>query len=148
MTQTNTHIRKAPLYRQLFAMFYDSLLIIAILFIATAILLAFNHGVAINNEQSPFYNVYLLLIIYFYYAWFWHKSGQTVGMKVWKIQIINENGYLPSWNQSFLRLMAALVSITCFGLGYWWHIPFNYTWHDRISQTVIIDLRTEKLTDS
>lgn len=144
MTQTKKQYRKAPLYRQLFAMFYDSLLLMAILFIATAILLVFNHGEAITTEQSPFYSIYLLLIVFFFYAWFWRKSGQTLGMKVWKIQIIHESGYLPSWQHSFLRLSTALLSIACLGLGYWWFIPFKYTWHDRISQTMIIDLRPEK----
>jgi len=118
-------------------MVYDSLLIISILFIATAILLPFNHGEAISNK---FYSFYLLIIVFIFYGWFWNVSGQTLGMKVWKIRIINENGFNPSWPVSFLRLCFALISIGFFGLGYWWRLFRPYTWHDHFSQTRIIDI--------
>ncbi|MBC8212331.1 MAG: RDD family protein [Gammaproteobacteria bacterium] len=127
----------ASLIKQMIAMVYDSLLIISILFIATAILLPFNQGEAINNQ---FYTFYLFIIIFIFYSWFWNISGQTLGMKVWKIRIINENGFNPSWPVCFLRLCFALISIGCFGLGYWWRLFKPYTWHDHFSQTRIIDV--------
>ena len=123
-------------------MFYDSLLIIAILFAATAILLPFNQGEAITG---PFFSLYLLLIVFIFYSWFWNKAGQTLGMKVWKIRIINEYGFNPSWPVSFLRLGFAILSMACFGLGYWWRLFTPYTWHDRLSQTRIVD--TSSLPD-
>ena len=127
----------ASLLKQLVAMLYDSLLIIALLFIATAILLPLNKGEAIGG---PLYSLYLLLIIFIFYSWFWNKSGQTLGMKVWKIRIIDDDGFNPSWPVSFLRLMFALLSIGCIGLGYLWRLFTPYTWHDKLSQTRIIDV--------
>jgi uncharacterized RDD family membrane protein YckC len=127
----------ASLFKQLLAMVYDSLLIIAILFAATAILLPFNQGEAISNK---FFTFYLLIIIFIFYSWFWNVSGQTLGMKVWKIRIINESGFNPSWGVCFLRLGFALISFACFGLGYWWRLFKPYTWHDHFSQTRIIDI--------
>lgn len=127
----------ASLLKQLAAMLYDSLLIIALLFVATAILLPLNKGEAING---PIYTLYLLLVIFIFYSWFWNKSGQTLGMKVWKIRIINDYGFNPSWPISFLRLMFALLSISCLGAGYLWRLFTPYTWHDRLSQTRIIDV--------
>ena len=127
----------ASLIKQLISMLYDSLLIASILFLATAILLPFNQGNAINH---PAYHIYLILIVFIFYSWFWNKTGQTLGMKVWKIKIINEYGLNPSWATSFLRLMFALLSIACFGLGYLWRLFTPYTWHDRLSQTRIIDV--------
>lgn len=144
MNNSKSEYKKAPLYRQLLAMLYDSLLILAILFIAMGILIAFNSGEAINQTNSPFYQIYLLMIIFFFYGWFWHKSGQTLGMKVWKVKIIHESGYLPSWIHCYTRLAFALVSIAVFGLGYWWTLFFGYTWHDKISSTLILDLRPER----
>ncbi len=123
-------------------MFYDSLLIIAILFAATAILLPFNQGEAITG---PFFSLYLLLIVFIFYSWFWNKAGQTLGMMVWKIRIINEDGFNPSWPVRFLRLGFAILSMACFGLGYWWRLFTPYTWHDRLSQTRIVD--TSSLPD-
>jgi uncharacterized RDD family membrane protein YckC len=128
----------ASLIKQLAAMIYDSLLIIAILFISTAIALIFNDGNAI--ESSPVFSLYLILIIFIFYSWFWRKSGQTLGMRVWKIRIVSELGGNPSWSICFLRLTFALLSIACLGLGYWWRLVKPYTWHDRLSQTSIISV--------
>jgi uncharacterized RDD family membrane protein YckC len=128
----------ASLIKQLAAMIYDSLLIIAILFISTAIALIFNNGNAI--ESSPIFSLYLILIIFTFYSWFWRKSGQTLGMRVWKIRIVSEFGGNPSWSICFLRLTFSLLSIACLGLGYWWRLVKPYTWHDRLSQTNIINV--------
>lgn len=127
----------AGLFKQLLAMLYDSLLIAAVLFIGTAILLPFNRGEAISG---PIYSVYLILLVFIFYAGFWQKGGQTLGMKVWKIRIINEYGFNPSWSIGFLRLFFALLSFACLGLGYLWRLFTPYTWHDRLSQTRIIDV--------
>ncbi len=128
----------ARLWKQFAAMLYDSLLLLAILFVATAIAIAFNRGEAI--ESNPMFNLYLLLTVFTFYAWFWHKSGQTLGMRAWKIRIVSEFGGNPSWQISYLRLIFALLSIACFGLGYFWRLFKPYTWHDRLSQTRVIDI--------
>ena len=128
----------AKLWRQFAAMFYDSLLITAILFVATAIALVFNNGEAI--ETNHFYNLFLLLLIFIFYSWFWTHRGQTLGMRVWKIRIVSELGGLPGWSSCFIRLIFALVSIICLGLGYWWRLFKPYTWHDHLSQTRIVDI--------
>ena len=83
----------ASLLKQFAAMLYDSLLIFAVLFFATAVALIFNQGEAI--ESSPLFNLYLLFMLFSFYAWFWHKSGQTLGMRVWKIRIVSEFGGNP-----------------------------------------------------
>ncbi len=122
-------------------MIYDSLLIFAVLFVAAAIVMIFNRGEAI--ESSPAFTFYLLFSLFTFYAWFWHKSGQTLGMRVWEIRIVSEFGGNPSWGTSYLRLMFALLSLACFGLGYFWRLFKPYTWHDRLSQTNIIDMSSQ-----
>lgn len=128
----------ASLIKQLAAMLYDSLLIFAVLFFASAIALIFNQGEAI--ESNHWYNIYLLLTVFTFYAWFWQKSGQTLGMRVWKIRIVAESGANPGWGVSYLRLLFALLSLLCFGLGYLWRLFKPYTWHDRLSHTRIVDI--------
>jgi uncharacterized RDD family membrane protein YckC len=151
----------ASLVKQLLGMLYDSLLIAALLFLATAILLPFNQGEAVSGL---FYNFYLLMVVFLFYVGFWGKSGQTLGMKVWKIRIITDYGTNPTWPISFLRLTAAVFPPLCFFalnyyfvllensrlvaavmagfflLGYLNRLISPYTWHDRISQTRIIDV--------
>lgn len=140
----------ASLIKQIAAMLYDSFLIFAVLFFAAAIALLFNRGEAI--EPSPLFSLYLLFTLFTFYAWFWHKSGQTLGMRAWKIRIVSEFGGNPSWGSAYLRLMFALLSLSCFGLGYLWRLFRPYTWHDKLSQTSIIDVssltRTGEQTES
>ena len=62
-------------------------------------------------------------------------------MKVWKIRLINDYGYNPSWPTCFLRLTFALLSFAFFGLGYLWRLFKPYTWHDRLSQTRVVDVK-------
>ena len=128
----------ASLLKQLLAMVYDSLLIFAVLFFATAIALLFNHGEAI--ESSPLFTLYLLFTLFTYYAFFWHKSGQTLGMRAWKIRLVDDEGANPGWVSAYLRLCCALLSWACFGLGYLWRLFQPFTWHDRLSHTRVIDI--------
>ena len=123
-------------------MIYDSLLIFAILFFASAIALIFNHGEAI--ESNLWFSLYLLIVLFSYYAWFWQKSGQTLGMRAWKIRIITESGTNPGWTVCYLRLACALLSLLSFGLGYLWRLFQPYTWHDRLSHTRIVNLTPPK----
>jgi len=127
----------ASLIRQLAAMLYDSLLIFAILFVAIGITIIFNQGAPVN--PALVYG-FLLVVIFIFYGWFWNRSGQTLGMQVWKIKIVSESGGHPSWTNGFQRLIFAMVSIACFGLGYWWRLFKPYTWHDKLSQTRVIDI--------
>ena len=136
-TDRHDHYPAASLFRQLAAMVYDSLLIFAILFAVVGATIPFNQGVAVH--PSLIY-VFLLLVIFIVYGWFWHKSGQTLGMRAWKIQIVSEFGGYPDWSITSLRLFFAIFSLACFGMGYWWRIFRPYTWHDKFSQTRVIDI--------
>ena len=138
LVNPNINLPSASLIKQLAAMLYDSFLILAILFVATVIALLFNKGEAI--ESSPVFTLYLVFVIFLFYSWFWSKCGQTLGMRVWKIQIINDYGRNPSWQVCILRLVFAAFSMACLGLGYWWRLFRPYTWHDKLSQTRIIDI--------
>ena len=140
---TTNYYRDCPpasLIKQFAAMLYDSLLIFAVLFFGTAIAMIFNQGEAI--ESSPLFNLYLLFALFTFYAFFWNKSGQTLGMRVWKIRIVSKLGRNPGWGVSYLRLVFASVSLLCLGLGYFWRFFKPYTWHDKLSQTSIIDVST------
>jgi uncharacterized RDD family membrane protein YckC len=86
----------ANLIKQLAAMLYDGFLVFGVLFFASALALLFNQGEAI--ESNPLFSLYLLLTLFTFYAWFWNKSGQTLGMRVWKIRIVSESGGNPDWS--------------------------------------------------
>jgi uncharacterized RDD family membrane protein YckC len=138
LVNLNIELPSASLIKQLAAMLYDSFLILAILFAATVFALILNKGEAI--ESNPVFSLYLVLVIFLFYSWFWSKCGQTLGMRAWKIQIINDYGRNPAWQVCILRLVFAIFSMACLGLGYWWRLSKPYTWHDKLSQTRIIDI--------
>ena len=126
------------LFRRLAAIVYDTFLLAALLFAATAAILPFNAGVAFTPRQL-FYPAYLIGIGFLFFAWFWTHGGQTLGMRAWKIKILTFDRQPISWRQAALRFVSAFVSWALFGLGFWW-ILFDKQqcgWHDHWSQTAI-----------
>lgn len=95
--------------RRLLSMVYDSLLLAAVLFVAFAIFIKISEMTDIEPAHS-IKSVYLLSVIFFFYAGFWTHGGQTLGMKTWRIKLVHENGQAISWGQALLRYMGALPS--------------------------------------
>ena len=62
--------------------------------------------------------IYFYLIIQFFFVWFWVKSKETLGMKTWKIRIVNEDGNKISYKQGVIRFNVAIISLLIFGLGF------------------------------
>jgi uncharacterized RDD family membrane protein YckC len=84
---------KPGFFRYLGAIFYDLILVIAVFFVATAILLPFNQGEAIHS--SFLFPLYLLSVSFVFYGWFWTHGGQTLGLRAWKLRLLDEKGELP-----------------------------------------------------
>ncbi|MFZ2449926.1 MAG: RDD family protein [Methylovulum miyakonense] len=132
-------LQPAPgFFRRLAAVFYDLLLLIAVFFVATALLLPLNSGEAFTPQQ-PFYPIYLLTVSFLFYGWFWTHGGQTLGLKAWKMRVLTLDQKPINWTQAFIRYVAALVSWTMLGLGFIW-ILFDKNrrgWHDHLSRTAV-----------
>jgi uncharacterized RDD family membrane protein YckC len=124
--------------RRLAAIIYDLFLLLALLFFATALLLPLNAGEAFTSHQF-FYPVYLLVICFFFYAWFWTHGGQTLGLRTWKLKVLTFNGEPISWKQAFLRFLGAIISWSFFGLGFFWILidKNRRGWHDHLSKTAL-----------
>jgi uncharacterized RDD family membrane protein YckC len=124
------------LFRRLAAIVYDTLLLAAVLFAATAAILPFNSGSAFRPDQY-FYPAYLIGVSFLFFAWFWTHGGQTLGMRAWKIKVLTTDRSFINWRQAALRFFSALLSWLFFGLGFWW-ILFDRQkrgWHDLLSNT-------------
>jgi uncharacterized RDD family membrane protein YckC len=88
-----------------------------------------------------------LLCLMFFYIYFWQKFGQTLGMKTWRIQVVDERTYqLISRSQAYKRSLAALFSLGFFGIGYWLSFahPQRRLLHDLTSGTRLILLKKNK----
>jgi uncharacterized RDD family membrane protein YckC len=127
------------LFRRLAALLYDALLLAAVLFAATLILLPLHGGEAFRPHDLLF-SAYLLGIGFMFFGWFWIHGGQTLGMRAWKIRLQAADGEPISWKQAAIRYAAAAVSLGLFGLGYLWILfdPQRRSWHDLMSGTRVV----------
>ena len=95
------------LFKRLLINFYDVILLFAVLYFFTIPIILFTQGNAVLN--SYLYQLYLILIVFLYYAWFWKKYNQTLGMKIWKVKIYSRCSLDISYLQSFIRIIIALM---------------------------------------
>lgn len=130
--------------RRLAAMLYDGLLLVALWFVATALLLAVSGG-HLADPDRPLWLLYtlrvsLLLVTLMFFAGFWTNGGQTLGMRAWRLKLISASGDSVNWKQAVWRLAAAIPSVGAFGLGLFWMLldQERCAVHDRLSGTRLI----------
>jgi uncharacterized RDD family membrane protein YckC len=124
---------------------YDALLLLAVLFLATALALPLNSGIAFTESQF-LYPIYLIFISFVFYGWFWTHDGQTLGLKTWRYQTLTFDRQVITWKQAFFRFCFGFLSWTILGLGFFW-IFFdknNLALHDRLSKTRLFPRPIEK----
>ena len=138
----------AGLLRRLGALFYDSLLLAALLMVVTAALLPLTGGEAIDAARNPLlewvYRGLLLATVALYYGIPWTRRGQTLGMVAWRLRLERADGSLPRWPDVPKRLAAATLSLLPAGLGWWWMLVDRdrLAWHDRLSHTRVVRVQT------
>lgn len=122
--------------RRLGAIFYDSLLVLALMFLVTIPFIAFRGGEAVDPE-TPAYQLTILGVAYLFFIGFWCRSGSTLGMLAWGLRVEMDDRRPPTLGKASLRFAAALLSWAPFGLGFAWQLwdRDKLTWHDRISGT-------------
>jgi len=143
----------AGLVRRLAAIFYDSLLCIALLMVTTLcyklVQMAFLGEEKLRSlsdsgalDGDPWLRSLLLLVLFAFFAKFWTHGGQTLGMQVWGVRVQNADGSAIDLWQALLRFFFAAVSWLCLGLGFFWSLwdKERRTWHDRYSGTVLVQL--------
>ena len=117
------------LFKRLLINFYDVILLFAVLYFFTIPIILFTQGNAVLN--SYLYQLYLILIVFLYYAWFWKKYNQTLGMKIWKVKIYSRCSLNISYLQSFVRIIIALIG------GHLLLIFYSESLQDKLSKTYL-----------
>ncbi|MDH5369435.1 MAG: RDD family protein [Gammaproteobacteria bacterium] len=111
------------LLKRLLAAFYDGILILATVFFAIALTLPFTKG-EIAADNNIYMSLYLLVVVYIFYGWFWTHGGQTLGMRVWKQQLVSYDGTPVNWQQTFIRVLTGLPAWGLFLIGIiLWMVP-------------------------
>lgn len=97
----------ASLWRRLAAMVYDTLLIFAALVVIGATTLPFTAGLGISRDNIIF-KIYTFGALYLFLGWFWTHGGQTLGMRAWKIRLLQANGSKVSWRLALFYYLLSL----------------------------------------
>ncbi len=128
------------LLRRIAAFLYDSLLLFALFFFVTGIAIQFNEGKAI---QSSLYPLLLLPVAGLFFLWFWINGGQTLGMRAWRIKLVNNEGQNPSLRACVVRVVTGTL---LFGVSYLYACfdTEGKTLHDRLSLTQIDQVKIYK----
>ncbi len=137
-------LRQPSLLRRLAAMVYDGMLIAAIwMCIGMIFVIGFNDGEAVSG---PLFQSILFLCTFAFYAYFWIRLGQTLGMQAWQLRVQTVDNKHINLKQALLRFMMAIVSFACGGLGFLWMLfsPNKATWHDSFSESQIVLLPKKK----
>lgn len=139
---------------RLIAIFYDALIVFFIMVLSTFIIQQIMLSTEIvpleqvqisetetikvipsNSASNWFLKSLWPILSFLYFGYYWTTRGQTPGMRVWNMKLINKNESTVSWIQALIRYVSAL-----FGIGLIW-ILFNrkrYAIQDIISASVIV----------
>ncbi|HOP17700.1 MAG: RDD family protein [Gammaproteobacteria bacterium] len=129
------------LWRRLAAIFYDSWLVLALWLLgATA---DYFIQAAIGLGDAPVHlplQLYLVACPFLFFGWFWTHGGQTLGMRSWRLKVLDCHGQPVGWRQALIRVAAAWLAALPLGLGYLWMLvdKAGLTWHDRLSRTRLV----------
>jgi uncharacterized RDD family membrane protein YckC len=133
----------AGFFRRAAALSYDLLIIVALQMLYTALAIIPTGGNSILRDRvggwAYLYRAGLVAIAVLYYGFFWRRSGQTVGMRAWRLVLRGGSGSKPTVSQIAIRTVSAPFAWLAAGLGVLWlHVdPERLALQDRCSGTRI-----------
>jgi uncharacterized RDD family membrane protein YckC len=65
------------------------------------------------TAPSAILMAHMYLVLAFYFMWYWTKTGQTLAMQTWRIQMVSADGAIMKRSQALMR----------FAVGSLWLIP-------------------------
>jgi uncharacterized RDD family membrane protein YckC len=179
MSELETHqaLPPAGLISRWGAIISDSLVVFGLLALSTLFLFVPVLSALGKKAMTPSEVGWMWSITYFavmmsvwfgFYGYFWTRSGQTIGMRAWRVRVESDQGTLITWSQALKRwllsiapwlpcllLMMAAEQVGSIALKYVgqaasllgvvaWLImyadPKRLTWHDQLSTSRVIKL--------
>ncbi|QIZ78695.1 RDD family protein [Ferrimonas lipolytica] len=150
---------RATMMRRLAAWAYDFLVGLAVYMLAGSLLFglftALVKGGLIPTDgmehvsdimiSNPLYSgineLFKLLAVAYLFVWSWTRSGQTIGMRAWRIRAQCTDGNLMSKGQAWRRAAYAFGGFANFSLL--WDSTLSAL-HDRLSSTEVVQLTLEQ----
>ena len=125
--------------RRLVSILYESLLVFAVVFFAGLLFYGAASG-RLSGLIRNLFQIYLIVILGLYFVWCWHRGGQTLPMKTWKLRLVSADGGPVSVRRAALRYLLACLSVALAGAGLVW-AAFDRDrqfLHDRLAGTRIV----------
>ena len=125
------------LLRRLASMLYETLLLLAVIFVASFLFSALTRFRG-SGPLLPVFQGYLFAVMGGYFTWFWSRGRRTLAMKTWRLQITGTAGGLLSPKRAFCRYCLAWLTLT--GMSILWALVDRERLflHDRLAGTRLI----------
>lgn len=116
------HAYPASFMVRLIAFVYDLMLVLAILMVGGALPLLLTGGDAIESGTLAGlgYQLYLLLLAGGYFIYCWVRGGQTLGMKTWRLRLVEPDGRRVPLRTALLRILLPAAGWVILFLGLYW----------------------------
>lgn len=128
-------------FKIIFAFFYDLLLLCAVWF-ASALPFVLFHGSEFTQKPLVLlvFQLYLIAITYYYLTYFWTQSGQTPGLRTWKLRLVRQDDYLLTRQNANLRFLTACLFFSIGWITLFWPSK-RQTLQDWLAGTKIIPIQ-------
>jgi len=144
----NQSASPAALHWRLAAIVYDAFPLLGIWFACgvLGVLLAGGRAPEPGTAGAWLQFALLLAATYGYFLLSWRRGGQTLGMRAWRLRLLDSAGRPAGIGALNRRFALALLSWLPAGLGYLWSLldAERRTWHDLGSGTVLVRLPASK----
>ncbi len=130
-------------WRRLVCLLYDSFILLAVIFIASFLFHLILRDPSVTYFR-PLYQLYLLIVMGYYFVWFWTHGGQTLAMQTWKIRVVTREGQKLDNRKATIRYLLATAGTFCVGIGFLWALfdqEHQYL-HDRLAGTRLVKITT------
>ena len=142
---TKPNARPAFLAWRLLALMYDAVIAMALLMLSSGLMLLINHGTPAEPGSVFAYVEFFIFwfVLGLYAVCSWRYGGQTLGMRPWRLFVLDAQGKNASWRQLILRYVLASSSG---GLVLLWSLiePEKRGLHDLASNTYFVRLNVTK----
>ncbi|MFK7828410.1 MAG: RDD family protein [Congregibacter sp.] len=137
------HLPAPGLLRRLAAILYDTFLVLPLIMVSVALALGVRLLLgSLGDALLPPIAVQTIAVCCCigFFAVFWMKSGQTLGMQAWRLKLVPMPGNEITFGRVVTRCGSALFSAACLGIGYWWCLfdRRKRCWHDYLSGTELV----------
>jgi len=129
--------------RRLACLVYDGLLLLAVLFLGSALFTT-----VVGSADALPARIALQLTLVFlsgaYFVWCWSHSGQTLPMQAWHLRIIDStSGSPPSIRKALTRYLVAVPGTLLAGAAFLWALfdRDRQFLHDRVAGTRIASVK-------